>query len=180
MAFRSAISSGARCVGPADLSLLASFYDPVRLPSWPPPERDVEADFLPIELLAPATTGATMAGWPPGATWCPYEQHQQRDQHRQSHSGKHAKGGRHAKAQRIAPRNAPGVAQRAPLAESEDRHYQRQPWWLDFSWPQIVASCGPGCPSGISPSSFRSPSLTPFSSRSLFRSSPSSASRCCR
>jgi len=61
MAFRSAISSGARCVGPADLSLLASFYDPVRLPSWPPPERDVEADFLPIELLAPAATGATMA-----------------------------------------------------------------------------------------------------------------------
>jgi hypothetical protein len=41
-------------------------------------------------------------------------------------------------------------------------------------------SCGPGGPSGISPSSSRSPLLTPFSSGSRIRSSPSLASRCCR
>ena len=56
----------------------------------------------------------------------------------------------------------------------------RAPWWLDFSWPQIVALMWPGCPSGSSPSFSLSPLHTPFSSRSPIRSSPSSVSRCCR
>src|SRR5262245_31132602 len=48
----------------------------------------------------------------------------------QSHSGNHTKGDRRAEAQRVAPGDAPGVAQRKPLAETH--HLRRHATVLTY------------------------------------------------